>query len=558
MKKSFLTLIITFLAISIILLSGTAYSEEPRRDVIIGFHQMPIPSEKALIHSEGGVVKQEYRLIPAVSASLSEQAIDNMRKNPRVAYIEDDLILTIATDEYVNSSGVRHIGCEMTHNNGVDGTGVKVAVIDTGIDYTHEDLDANYKGGYDFVFNDSDPFDGNNSHGTHVAGIIAAERNGIGVVGVAPNASLYAVRVLDSAGFGTVSWVIAGIEWAVDNDMDVAIMSSGTKEDCQPLREACRNASDAGVLLVAAAGNTDGGNVTYPARYDSVIAVTATDLSDSQASFSPIGPEVELAAPGVNILSTVVGASSYGNLGGTSQAAPHVAGTAALIISSNLQDVNDDGVVNNEDVRLQLQSTAQDLGDPGKDDTYGYGLVEARIPAAAISCGCGDICVSTRGWWRDGGAFNASTTPIQDAVDNASSGDSICVKEGSYTERVHVATDHLTIQSETGSVSTIVQAANSGNHVFEVIANYVNISGFTVTGANETSRAGIHLNGADHCNISDNTASGNWNGIYLKFSDDNILLNNTASNNDNYGINLYDSNDNLIWTLHRRKLLERL
>jgi hypothetical protein len=111
MKKFFLTFI-TFLAISIILLSGTAYSEEPRRDVIIGFHQMPIPSEKALIHSEGGVVKHEYRLIPAVSASLSEQAIDNMRKNPRVAYIEDDLILTIATDEYVNSSGVRHIGCE--------------------------------------------------------------------------------------------------------------------------------------------------------------------------------------------------------------------------------------------------------------------------------------------------------------------------------------------------------------------------------------------------------------------------------------------------------------
>ncbi len=545
MKKFFLTFI-TFLAISIILLSGTAYSEEPRRDVIIGFHQMPIPSEKALIHSEGGVVKHEYRLIPAVSASLSEKAIDNMRKNHRVAYIEDDLILTIATDEYVNSSGVRHIGCEMTHNNGIDGTGVKVAVIDTGIDYTHEDLDANYKGGYDFVFNDPDPFDDYNSHGTHVAGIIAAEGNGIGVVGVAPNASLYAVRVLDSAGFGTVSWVIAGIEWAVDNDMDVAIMSSGTKEDCQSLREACRNASDAGVLLVAAAGNTDGGNVTYPARYDSVIAVTATDLNDSQASFSPIGPEVELAAPGVNIMSTTSG-DGYGTLSGTSQAAPHVVGTAALIISSNLPDVNDDGVVNNEDVRLQLQSTAQELGDPGKDDTYGYGLVEARIPAAAISCDCGDICVSTRGWWRDGGAFNASGAPIQDAVDNASGGDTICVKEGSYTERVHVATDHLTIQSETGSVSTIVQAANSGNHVFEVIANYVNISGFTVTGANGTSRAGIHLNGAAHCNISDNTVSGNWNGIYLKFSDDNILLNNTASNNDNYGINLYDSNDNLIY-----------
>jgi len=560
MKKSFFTLI-TFLTIIVTLLSGTAYSEEPRRDVIIGFHQMPIPSEKASIHSEGGVVKHEYRLIPAVSASLSEQAIDNMRKNPRVAYIEDDLILTIATSEYVNSTGVSHIGCEMAHNNGIDGTGVKVAVIDTGIDYTHEDLDANYKGGYDFVFNDPDPFDDSNiSHGTHVAGIIAAERNGIGVVGVAPNASLYAVKVMGGSGHGLESWVIAGIEWAVENDMDVVVMSFGTSMDSQSLRKACRNASDAGVLLVAAAGNTPGENVSYPAKYDSVIAVTATDLNDGQASFS-IGPEVELAAPGVDITSTTSG-DGYGNLSGTSQAAPHVAGTAALIISSNLPDVNGDGTVNNEDVRLQLQSTAQDLGDPGKDDTYGHGLVKAPITAAAISCDCGDICVNEAGWWRDDGAFNASGAPIQDAVDNASSGDTICVKDGSYTENVDVAMDHLTIQSENGSVSTIVQAANSGNHVFEVIANYVNISGFNVTGATGTSRAGIYLNGADQCNISDNTASGNWNGIYLKFSNDNILLNNTASNNDGYGIYLYDSSDNLIynnyWNKHKQRLRRQI
>ncbi|MEA3324981.1 MAG: S8 family peptidase, partial [Euryarchaeota archaeon] len=451
---------------------------------------MPIPSEKALIHSERGFVKHEYRLIPAVSASLSEQAINDMRKNPRVAYIEDDVILTIATDEYVNSPGVSRIGCEMAHNNGIDGTGVKVAVIDTGMDYTHEDMDANYKGGYDFVSDDPDPFEDYNSHGTHVAGIIAAERNGVGVVGVAPNVSLYAVRVLDSAGFGTASWVIAGIEWAVDNDMDVVVMSLGTSKDSQSLRDACCNASGAGVLLVAAAGNTHGGDVTYPARYDSVIAVTATDPDDDRASLSPIGQEIELAAPGVDIRSTVVGGSSYGNLSGTSQAAPHVAGTAALIISSNLSDVNDDGVVNNEDVRLQLQSMAQDLGDPGKDDTYGYGLVDARITAAAISCNCGDICVNETGWWRDGGVFNASGTPIQAAVDDATAGETICVMGGSYSENVDVTTDHLTIRSETGSVSTIVQAVNPGDHVFEVVTDYVNISGFSVAGATGTSRAG--------------------------------------------------------------------
>jgi len=568
MKKSFLALIITFLAIISILLSGTAHSEEPQRDVIIGFHQMPIPPEKALIRSESGVVvKHEYRLIPAVSASLSEQAINIMRKNPRVAYIEDDVILTIATDEYVNSPGVSHIGCEMAHNNGIDGTGVKLAVIDTGIDYTHEDLDANYKGGYDFVFSDSDPFDDSyNSHGTHVAGIIAAERNGIGVVGVAPNASLYAVKVMDGSGHGLTSWVIAGIEWAVENDIDVVVMSSGTKVDSQSLREACRNASDAGVLLVAAAGNTRGGDVTYPARYDSVIAVTATDPDDTQASFSSIGPEVELAAPGVDITSTVRG-DGYGNLSGTSQAAPHVAGTAALIISSNLPDVNDDGVVNNEDVRLRLQSTAQDLGGPGKDDTYGHGLVDARITAAAISCNCGDICVNETGWWRDGGAFNGSGAPIQGAVDNATAGGTICVKDGSYTENVDVTTAHLTLAGEGADVVTVT-AADSGDHVFEVTANYVNISGFNLTGTTWT--AGICLNGADHCNISNNTASnkdgsgielwyssdntlaGNtansnyYGGIYMEVSSNNTLTGNTASNNDYHGIYIVGSNDNTL------------
>ncbi|MEA1907783.1 MAG: S8 family serine peptidase [Euryarchaeota archaeon] len=335
MKQAFLTIIITSLAIISILLSGTAYPEEPQRDVIIGFHQTPETSGKVSIQCESGViVKHEYRLIPAVSARLSEQAICRMRKDPGVAYIVDDVILTIATDEYVNSSGVGCINNKMVHNSGIDGTGVKVAVVDTGIDYTHEDLDSNYKGGYDFVFSDSDPFDDSyNSHGTHVAGIIAAERNGIGVVGVAPNASIYAIKVLDGSGYGITSWVIAGIEWAVENDMDVVVMSSGTEEDSQPLRDACRNAYDSGMILVAAAGNTHGGNVTYPARYDSVIAVTATNLNGSPASFSPIGPEIELAAPGVDILSTIRG-DDYGYLSGTSQAAPQVAGTAALIISS--------------------------------------------------------------------------------------------------------------------------------------------------------------------------------------------------------------------------------
>jgi len=188
--------------------------------------------------------------------------------------------------------------------------------------------------------------------------------------------------------------------------------------------------------------------------------------------------------------------------------------------------------------------------------------------ATAISCDCGDICVNDTGWWRDGGAFNASGTPIQDAVNNACSGDTICVKAGSYTENVDIATAHLTLAGEGADVVTVT-AVESGDHVFEVTANYVNISGFNLTGATWTA-AGIYLNEADHCNISNNTASnkygsgielwyssdntlaGNtanlnyYGGIYLESSSNNTLIGNTASNNDYHGIYIVGSSNNTL------------
>jgi subtilisin len=385
--NKYLLMFITFLVIISIAFHGTALVE---RNVIIGYHQMPGYVDENEIKNNGGDIRQSYRIIPAVSAKLSDQAIAKLKNNPRVAYIENDTILQATVDEYNISWGVKHIGSKIVHDNSVNGTGVKIAVLDTGIDYNHEDLRDNYMGGFDFAFNDSDPFDDSyNSHGTHVAGIIAAEKNGIGVVGVAPNASLYAVKVLDGAGFGYASWVIAGIEWAVDNKMDIATMSLGSSPDDPDLHSleiACDNAYNAGVLLVAAAGNTNGGNVTYPAGFDSVIAVTATDQNDQKTSFSPVDPKIELAAPGVDIMSTINKDNGYGLLSGTSMSAPHVTGVAALLISSDgLKDINGDGVVNYKDVRLQLQNTAKDLGDPGKDNNYGYGLVDAQAAVLGIT-----------------------------------------------------------------------------------------------------------------------------------------------------------------------------
>jgi subtilisin len=321
-----------------------------------------------------------------MAAKVPEQALEGLRRNPHVAYVEDDAVVSLieplaGSIEYENAWGVSHIGSEAVHGNGFLGAGARVAVIDTGIDYTHPDLDDNYVGGYDFVFNDDDPFDDSwNSHGTHVAGIVAAELNGFGVVGVAPVASLYAVKVLDGAGFGNLSWLIAGIEWAVMNGMDIANMSVGVQQPFQPLQDACDAAYQAGLILVAAAGNyADGshGPVMYPAAYDSVIAVSATLMDDTVWFASAAGPEMELAAPGAGIYSTVAG-GGYDTLFGTSQASPHVAGVAALLLSSGFnEDLDGNGVSNHQDVRLQMQATAQDLGDRGWDDAYGYGLVRA-------------------------------------------------------------------------------------------------------------------------------------------------------------------------------------
>ena len=175
-----------------------------------------------------------------------------------------------------------------------------------------------------------------------------------------------------------------------------------------------------------------------------------------------------------------------------------------------------------------------------------------------IPCNCGDICVNEYGWWCNNGVFNKSSTPIQDAVNNASvccpnptCADPcvICVKDGAYTENVDVPTANLTIRSENGYAATTVTAANSGDHVFDVTADCVTITGFTVTGATDSTNAGIHLGSwsisADHCNISYNKASGNYHGIYVGYGKYNDIIGNTVNNNDDDGIYVKDDHNNI-------------
>lgn len=229
---------------------------------------------------------------------------------------------------------------------------VIVAVLDTGIDYTHPDLAANYIGGDDFIFNDGDPMD-DQGHGTHVSGTIAAALNNPtgspareeGVVGVAPNASLLVYKVCDSNGQCNDFAIERAITAAAAAGADVINMSWGSADNSQSLNDALQVAWNAGVVLVAGAGNDSSTALFYPAAFENVIAVGAYDEDDQRASFSNYGSWVEVSAPGNVVMSTYPmwscgGASStpgdtgcYTWLSGTSMATPHVSGAAALVWS---------------------------------------------------------------------------------------------------------------------------------------------------------------------------------------------------------------------------------
>ena len=238
------------------------------------------------------------------------------------------------------------------------GAGAVVCVVDTGIDKDHPDLMDNIIGGENFVVKkgrvNASAWDDDNNHGTHVSGTIAALDNSIGVVGVAPEASLFGVKVLNSRGSGYNSDVAEGVRSCIRNNANVISMSLGSSSGTTILHEAIQDAAAAGIIIVAAAGNDYGAPVGYPAAYPEVIAVSAVDSSNNLASFSNIGPEIDFTAPGVDILSTVKG-GSYSSFNGTSMATPHVSGDAALLISSGRSSIKAD------DIGLTIEEQGQGL-----------------------------------------------------------------------------------------------------------------------------------------------------------------------------------------------------
>jgi subtilisin family serine protease len=251
------------------------------------------------------------------------------------------------------------------------GQGVKVAVIDTGIDLHQQDLYGQVDGGYSAIMQDEKPADyqDDNGHGTHVSGIIAARQDGEGVVGVAPKARLYAVKVLGADGSGNLSDVIDGIIWATNHGMQVANMSLGAPIDSPAMHEAIQYAAGMGMVVVAAAGNS-GGAVGYPGAYPEVITVAASDSQDRVAPFSSRGPAVDFIAPGVDIVSDRLGGGVV-SYSGTSMATPHVTGLAALSLSQGWS-----GLGGPDGVMAQLVRAATPL--PGlTTDEQGNGMIDA-------------------------------------------------------------------------------------------------------------------------------------------------------------------------------------
>lgn len=370
--------------------------------VIIRFQNAPGKNERDLVRNAGGTVNASFQIVPAVAATIPEAALQQLLLNPAIDVIEPDVETQAhASAEYNSVWGVTKIGSIPVHEGTYTGasgselgTGVKVAVCDSGIDYNHPELAPRYKGGYDFQNNDSNPMD-DNGHGTHVSGTIAAASNGTAIIGVAPGVDLYGLKVLGANGSGSFSTVISALDWCIANGIQVANFSLGSSTDPgTTVRAAFDRAAAAGIVLVCSAGNSGSGadTVGFPAKYPPCIAVASTTSSDSWSSFSSTGPSVDIAAPGSSIYSCKLG-GGYTTMSGTSMAAPHATGAVALILGAGISDTNGNGLVNDE-VRRLLEVTAVDLGTAGFDNFFGNGRI--NVEAALVSLANGSTPTPTR------------------------------------------------------------------------------------------------------------------------------------------------------------------
>ncbi len=348
------------------------------------------PSQDSLLKKSGAIKIKSLKLINGAVVHMSSQAERFLECQDEVLRIDKDIVILSAQVQLEKKGkkvphqpnqefplNMTMVGANMAWAQ-TTGTAIRVAVIDTGIDLDHPDLFENIKGQVNII-KPKKSGDDDSGHGTHVAGIVAAADNLIGVIGVGPEIHLFAVKVLDKKGRGWLSNLIDGLNWCINNDIQVINMSLGSLEDNPSFYEAVRSAFSAGIALVAAAGNfgLESGEISYPARYSETIAVSSVDQFGNFDPYSSSGAEIDLAAPGVDVKSTFIN-GFYALMSGTSMATPHVTGTVALILStipSSPFDVNHNGIWDPSEILVKLKSTTQSLGLPVEQQ--GAGLVRA-------------------------------------------------------------------------------------------------------------------------------------------------------------------------------------
>ncbi|WP_232772574.1 S8 family serine peptidase [Psychromonas sp. Urea-02u-13] len=342
------------------------------------------------VNSHKGKVKRELDNYRAIAVELPAAAVAQFKKRADVELVELDpkRYLLAETTPY----GITMVQADQVTDIAGNVAGMKVCIMDTGYDISHRDLPSNGVTGNDGYaqYNSGNWYEDGHGHGTHVAGTIAAlGDNGLGVVGVNPSGSLalHIVKVFNRRGaWAYGSDLVAAVGQCIEAGAKVISMSLGGGGSSIVEQNAFEDAYTAGLLSIAAAGNDGDNGLSYPASYGSVISVAAVDASENVANFSQFNSQVEIAAPGVGINSTLP-RNKYAAWSGTSMATPHVAGVAALVWSHYLECTN-------EEIRTALAASALDRGTVGRDHYYGHGIVQAKDMYDSLNLASCDVVKS--------------------------------------------------------------------------------------------------------------------------------------------------------------------
>ncbi len=292
--------------------------------------------------------------------------------------IDDFKVLDVRSEQRreVIDYGIKMVGAPLEWKETM-GSGIKVGIIDTGIDINHEDLRTRIKGYVNYSTADKKDIKDENGHGTHVAGIVAASKNNIGVVGVAPEADLYIAKAFNKDGSADIDAIQKSIIWMAEQNVDVINMSFSSQTSTKEYQKLISDIYNNGIIMVCAAGNEGSSQagkadtIGYPARFDQTVAVTAVDTRKRKTDFSSIGTAAEIAAAGKDIYSCYPN-NKYATLSGTSMATPIITGAVALLHSKAM--IRYGRRLKPSEIRLLLHIYAEDLGKIGRDSEYGYGL----------------------------------------------------------------------------------------------------------------------------------------------------------------------------------------